>query len=125
MPISILKPELLSCRRLAHLARAMLVRFPDDNLVTGYLLNARVVDGRLEGHLYKHLWRVRRDGLWITTGEIAGITEYSGCCWVVRTNDDDLYVVADFHPHGGRQSLRYLAEQFESAARTGSRWCVH
>ncbi|MBV2132394.1 hypothetical protein KRX52_06205 [Pseudomonas sp. MAP12] len=124
MPTDVLSPEMLTCRQLSHLARAMLVRFPDDYLVTGFLLNARITHRCLEGHLYKDRWRWHVDGVWITTAEIAELTERYGR-WVIRTMDGEIYVVADFHAHGGRKSLRYLVEQFDSAAQTGSLWCVH
>lgn len=124
MPIDVLEKGMLTYRQLAHLAKAMLVRFPDDYLVTGFLLNARIAHYCLEGHLYKDRWRCRCDGAWITTAEIAELTERYGC-WVIRTMDSDIYVVADFHAHGGRKSLRCLVEQFDSAAQTGSHWCVH
>lgn len=44
--------------------------------------------------------------------------------WAIKTGGEDLFVIASF-ARGGRQSLENLAEKFEAARLSHSRWHLH
>ena len=108
--------------KMKRLAVAMLERFPD--FVCGYLVNARVSCVCLVGQVYRDIYNCFSDGELITTAEIKEITQY-GRRWLIKTKHDECYVIVTFHPHGGRQSLLHLADQFQSASLAKSNWTHH
>ncbi|MEZ3187793.1 hypothetical protein HZR81_23260 [Pseudomonas sp. LM13] len=44
--------------------------------------------------------------------------------WMLKTRDDEFFVIASF-ARGGRQSIENLAEKFEAARLSHSLWHVH
>lgn len=114
---------MLSNAKLARLAKAMLEPFPD--VVSGYLTDARIDRGCVVGRIYKDIVGRYANGALIRSDEIFELQLYGRQRWLVKTLGYGCYVIVDFHPHGGRQSLMQLAEMYESAAILHSRWPLH
>ncbi|MFZ3186157.1 MAG: hypothetical protein WA173_18680 [Pseudomonas sp.] len=111
----------LSQYKARMLLEALLLEFPS-LVVTGYLVDARIACECAQGLVYKG-WG-RRNGEFITTGQIVEILQYDGR-WLLNTIDMDWLVVVNFHPRGGRRSLTFLVDLLQSAALAGSEYCWH
>ncbi len=107
-------------RKMALLAAAMLEDFPD--LVSGYVVDARIESLHLTGNVFKAFGY--RNGESLVSTEIMQIMHFSPYRWAIKTGDDDFFVIASF-ARGGRQSVESLAEKFDAARLTQSRWHVH
>lgn len=107
-------------RKMAMLAAAMLEDFPD--LVSGYVVDARVESLKLTGNLFKAFGY--QNGAYLVSTEIMQIMHLSPDRWMVKTLDDECFVIANF-ARGGRQSVVNLAEKFDAARLSHSRWHVH
>lgn len=107
-------------RKMAMLAAAMIEDFPE--LVSGYVIDARIDSLLLKGNVFKAFGY--RNGACLVTTEIMQITHFSPDRWMVKTLDDDFFVIASF-ARGGRQSVENLAEKFEAARLSHSRWHLH
>ncbi len=107
-------------RKMAMLAAAMIEDFPD--LVSGYVVDARIESLQLEGNVFKAFGY--RNGARMISSEIMQIMLFSPDRWMLKTRDDEFFVIASF-ARGGRQSLENLADKFEAARLLHSRWHVH
>lgn len=110
---------MLTLLKKAKLADALLDDYPE--VITGYIVDAKVVSGCLVGEAYK-TWGYSR-GEKLITGSITQIIEY-GSRWLIKTREQDCLVVVNFS-RGGRQSLLHLIELFQTARLAQSRWCIH
>lgn len=90
-----------------RLAKAF--NYPFDEPVTAYLTEVVVVACCGFGVMYRHSkadpFGRFLDGHRLRTSDILR-AEKHGPFWVLRTRSGSFYVVASFHPHGGRQSLQ-------------------
>ena len=107
-------------RKMAVLAAAMIEDFP--NLVSGYVVDARIKSLYLTGRVFKAFGY--RNGECLDSTEISQIMHFSPDRWAIKTGGEDLFVIASF-ARGGRQSLENLAEKFEAARLSHSRWHLH
>jgi hypothetical protein len=107
-------------RKMALLAAAMIEDFPD--LVSGYVVDARIESLQLTGNVFKAFGY--RNGACLVSTVITQIMHFSPDRWVIKTGGDDFFVIASF-ARGGRQSVENLAEKFEAARLSHSRWHVH
>jgi len=110
---------MLTLVKKAKLADALLDDYPE--VITGYVVDAKVVSGCLVGVAYK-AWGYAA-GEKLISGSITQIIEY-GPRWLIKTGEQDCLVVVNF-AHGGRQSLLHLVDLFSTARIAHSRWCMH
>ncbi|MCP3430657.1 hypothetical protein [Stutzerimonas stutzeri] len=103
-----------------RLVDALLERYPDE-MITGYVMNARIVSACLVGRVYQ-AWGYAQ-GERLVSGAITQIIRYERR-WLVKTSERDSLLIVNFAP-GGRRSLLHLAGLFETAQLTHSRWCLH
>ena len=103
-----------------RLVDALLERYPDE-MITGYVMNARIVSACLVGRVYQ-AWGYAQ-GERLVSGAITQIIRYERR-WLVKTSERDSLLIVNFAP-GGRRSLLHLAGLFETALLTHSRWCLH
>jgi hypothetical protein len=102
------------------LADALLENYPDE-VITGYVMNACLVSGSLIGNAYK-TWGYAL-GERLVSGAVTEIIQYEHR-WLIKTREHDCLVIVNFAP-GGRRSLSYLIDLFQSARLAQSRWCLH
>lgn len=107
-------------RKMALLAAAMLEEFTD--LVSGYVVDARVESLNLTGRVFKAFGY--RNGACLVSTEIAQLMHFLPDRWAIKTDADDFFVIASFAPRG-RQSVENLAEKFEAARLSHSQWHLH
>ncbi len=107
-------------RKMAMLAAAMLEDFPE--VISGYVVDARIESLHLNGNVFKALGY--RNGEFLVSTEIMQIMLFSPDRWMLKTRDDEFFVIASF-ARGGRQSIENLAEKFEAAWLSHSLWHVH
>ncbi len=107
-------------RKMALLAAAMLEDFPE--IISGYVIDARIESLCLTGAAFKAFGYP--NGAHLVTTEIMQVTHFSPNRWMIKTRDDDCFVIASF-AHGGRQSMQILADKFEAAHLSQSNWCLH
>ncbi len=100
---------MLTLVKKAKLADALLDDYPE--VITGYVVDAKVVSGCLVGVAYK-AWGYAA-GEKLISGSITQIIEY-GPRWLIKTGDQDCLVVVNFS-RGGRQSLLHLINLFVTA----------
>ena len=105
----------------ARLADALLERHTDE-VITGFVIDARVITGCLVGQVYKMYGYA--DGERLVSGEISEIAQLSSGRWLVKTRELDCLSIVNFGP-GGRQSLLHLIDLFDSARLAQSRRCLH
>lgn len=105
----------------ARLADALLERHTDE-VITGFVIDARVITGCLVGQVYKMYGYA--DGERLVSGEISEIAQLSSGRWLVKTRELDCLSIVNFGP-GGRQSLLHLVDLFSTARIAHSRWCMH
>lgn len=90
-----------------RLAEALNYRFGEP--VTAYLTNAKIVSccciGVMHRHIKADLSGRFQDGHRVRTSDIRQAIQH-GAFWVLRTLSGSFYVIASFHPQGGRQSLQ-------------------
>lgn len=110
---------MLTLLKKAKLADALLDDYPE--VITGYVVDAKVVSGCLVGVDYK-TWGYAR-GEKLISGSITQVIEY-GQRWLIKTGEQDCLVVVNFS-RGGRQSLLHLIDLFDSARLAHSRRCLH
>ncbi|MBS9725035.1 hypothetical protein [Stutzerimonas stutzeri] len=103
-----------------RLVDALLERYPDE-IVTGYVMNARIVSVCLVGEAYQ-TWGYAQ-GERLVSGAITQIIQYERR-WLVKTTESDCFLIVNFAP-GGRRSLLHLVALFETAQLAGSRWHLH
>lgn len=103
-----------------RLVDALLERYPDE-VITGYVVNARIVSACLVGTVYQ-TWGYAQ-GERLISGAITQIIQYERR-WLIKTIDGDCLSIVSFAP-GGRRSLLHLTALFETAALAHSRWCLH
>lgn len=113
--------RLLTPRKKIMLLAAMLEDYPDFR-ITGYVVDAFVSSYCLLGGIYKSVSHC--DGAPLLTEEISKVIEFKNR-YLIETVNGERWCVANFHPHGGRRTLKFLISLFESGAMTGSRYCVH
>tara|TARA_R110000868_G_scaffold326528_2_gene587538 strand:- start:4182 stop:4517 length:336 start_codon:yes stop_codon:yes gene_type:complete len=111
---------MLTLSQKARLADALLENYPDE-LITGYVMDARIAAGCLTGNAYK-TWGYAL-GEPIVSGAITEIMQYERR-WLIKTREHDCLVVVNF-ARGGRQALLHLVDLFQTARLSHSRWCVH
>ncbi len=104
----------------ARLADALLENYPDE-LITGYVTDARIAAGCLVGSAYK-AWSYAL-GEPMISGAITEVMQYERR-WLIKTREHDCWVIVNF-ARGGRQSLLHIIELFQTARLAQSRWCVH
>lgn len=104
----------------ALLADAWLEDYPDE-VITGYVIDARVIAGCLVGTAYK-TWGYMK-GEHLVSGEITTIVKFDKR-WLIKTRENDCLVVVNFS-RGGRRSLLHLVDLFQSAEMAHSRFQVH
>lgn len=111
---------MLSPRKSQLLLAALLEDYPDE-ILTGYIVDAQVERYSLIGTVYKspYHWDGER-----ITAEIDAVRDY-GHRYLVHANHYDCFVIVNFHQHGGRQSMTLTIDQFECAARVGSKFNSH
>ncbi len=107
-------------RKMAMLAVAMIEDYQE--VISGYIVDARIESLCLSGTAFKTFGYP--NGSHLVTTEIMQVTLYFPSRWVVKTRDDESYVIASF-ARGGRQSLVTLAEKFEAAQLVHSQWNMH
>lgn len=112
---------MLTSSQKARLADALLENYPDE-LITGYVMDARIAAGCLTGGAYK-AWGYALGELMIS-GAITEITQYETGRWLVKTRELDCLVVVNF-ARGGRQALLHLVDLFQTARLAHSGWCIH
>lgn len=110
---------MLTLVKKAKLADALLDDYPE--VITGYVVDAKVVSGCLVGVAYK-AWGYAA-GEKLISGSITQIIEY-GPRWLIKTGDQDCLVVVNFS-RGGRQSLLHLINLFVTGRVAPSHWRVH
>ena len=110
---------MLTLLKKAQLADALLDDYPE--VVTGFIVDAKVVAGCLVGAAYK-TWGYAR-GEKLISGSITQIID-CGSRWLIKTREQDCLVVVNFS-RGGRQSLLHLIDLFDSARLAHSRRCLH
>jgi hypothetical protein len=97
----------LSSYAARRLAQAIDYRFCKP--VTAYLTNATIVSCCGVGVMHRHVNAESsgrfQDGHRVRTSDILQ-AELHGSYWALRTLSGSFYVIASFHPHGGRQSLQ-------------------
>jgi hypothetical protein len=111
---------MLTLSQKARLADALLERYPDE-LITGYVIDARIAAGCLVGAVYK-AWGYAL-GEPIISGAITEIMQYDRR-WLIKTREHDCLVVVNF-ARGGRQALLHLVDLFQTARLAQSGWCIH
>jgi hypothetical protein len=111
---------MLTLSQKARLADALLENYPDE-LITGYVMDARIAAGCLTGNAYK-AW-----GYALGEPIVSGaITEIIQCerRWLIKTREYDCWVIVSF-ARRGRQSLLHLIDLFQTARLSHSCWYVH
>ena len=90
-----------------RLAEAL--NYPFGEPVTAYLTDAVIVSCCGFGVMHRHVKAEPsgrfQDGHRLRTSDVLR-AEKHGAFWGLRTRSGSFYVVASFHPHGGRQSLQ-------------------
>lgn len=110
---------MLTLVKKAKLADALLDDYPE--VITGYVVDAKVVSGCLVGVAYK-AWGYAA-GEKLISGSITQIIEY-GPRWLIKTGEQDCLVVVNFS-RGGRQSLLHLINLFVTARVVPLHWRLH
>lgn len=110
---------MLKPKKMAMLARAMLDDFPE--LVSGYIVDAGIASCCLTGFAFKAFGYA--NGERFVSDEIMELIHYDSKRWLVRTRDNDCFVIVCF-ARGGRQSLMHLVDVFHTAHLAQSRWCL-
>ncbi len=111
---------MLTLSQKARLADALLEHYPDE-LITGYVTDARIAAGCLVGFAYK-AWGYAL-GESMISGAITEIMQYDRR-WLIKTREHDCLVVVNF-ARGGRQALLHLVDLFQTARLAQSGWCIH
>lgn len=111
---------MLTLSQKARLADALLETYPDE-LITGYVTDARIAAGCLVGSAYKA--RGYALGESMISGAITEIMQYDRR-WLIKTREHDCWVIVSF-ARRGRQSLLHLIDLFQTARLSHSCWCVH
>lgn len=111
---------MLTLSQKARLADALLENYPDE-LITGYVMDARIAAGCLTGDAYK-AWSYGL-GERMISGAITEIIKYDRR-WLIKTREHDCWVIVSF-ARRGRQSLLHLIDLFQTASLSHSHWCVH
>lgn len=110
---------MLTLVKKAKLADALIDDYPE--VITGYIVDAKVVSGCLVGEAYK-TWGYAR-GEKLISSSITQVIEY-GHRWLIKTGEQDCLVVVNFS-RGGRQSLLHLINLFVTGRVAPSHWRVH
>jgi len=103
-----------------RLVDALLERYPDE-VITGYVMSARIVSACLVGKVYQAWGYGQGDRL--VSGAITRIIQYERR-WLIETTEGDCLAIVSFAP-GGRRSLLHLAGLFETAQLARSPWRLH
>lgn len=111
---------MLTLSQKARLADALLENYPDE-LITGYVTDARIAAGCLVGSAYK-AWGYAL-GEHMISGAITEIMQYERR-WLIKTREHDRLMIVNF-ARGGRQSLLQLIDLFQTARLAQSGWCIH
>ncbi|WP_336353101.1 hypothetical protein [Pseudomonas atacamensis] len=112
---------MLTDRKVRMLLSALLESYPEQ-WITGYLLDAYISSYCVIGTVYKSL--EYRDGALILSEPISQVLEYQHR-YLIEISDRERFLIVNFHTHGGRKSLTHLLSLFSTAARLGSRYCLH
>lgn len=110
---------MLTLRKKARLADALLDDYGE--VITGYIVDAKIVAGCLVGDAYK-AWG-HDEGAQLISGSITEVIEYDRR-WLVKTQELECLVIVNF-ASGGRRALLHLINLFETAQLARSRWCLH
>ncbi|MCK8668202.1 hypothetical protein M1M11_25300 [Pseudomonas azerbaijanoccidens] len=102
------------------LVNAMLENYPE-YVITGYLMDVYISSYCAIGHVYKSVGY--QNGALMLSEEISKVVEYDRR-YLIETVDGERLLLVNFHPCGGRKSLKFLLELFTSGAMSGSRYCV-
>ena len=105
----------------ARLADALLERHADE-VITGFVVDARVITGCLVGQVYKMFGYA--DGERFISGAITEIAQLSSGRWLVKTCELDCLSIVNFCP-GGRQTLLHLVNLFVTARVTPAHLRLH
>lgn len=101
---------MLTTHKKLLLLDALLEYYPDE-IITGYLVDARVSCNTVVGHAYKALGY--GEGELLRSGEIRWVVQYEKR-WLIRTREYDCLVIVNFAP-GGRQALMHLIDLYQTA----------
>lgn len=101
---------MLTMHKRLMLLDALLECYPDE-IITGYLVDARVSCNTVVGHAYKALGY--REGEFLHSGEIREVIQYQHR-WLIRARGYDCLVIVNFAP-GGRQALMHLIDLYQTA----------
>jgi hypothetical protein len=112
---------MLSPRKTEMLLTALLEMYPEHR-ISGYLMDVSICCGCLVGTVYKHY--EYQDGALFLSEAVTQILAYDRR-YLIETADHQCFLAVNFHTHGGRQSLEHLLTLFKTAARLGSRYCLH
>jgi hypothetical protein len=110
---------MLTTHKRLMLLSALLEDYPDE-VVTGYLVDAQISCNTVVGRAYKVFGY--GEGELLRSGEIREVIEYEHR-WLIKTWEHDCLVIVNF-ARGGRQSLLYLIDLFETARLAQSHWCL-
>lgn len=101
---------MLTTRKKLLLLDALLESYPDE-VITGYLVDARVSCNTVVGRAYKSLGY--GEGELLRSGEIREVIQYQHR-WLIRARGHDCLVIVNFAP-GGRQALMHLIDLYQTA----------
>lgn len=110
---------MLTTHKKLLLLNALLELYPDE-VITGYLVDAQISCNTVVGRAYKAFGY--GEGELLCSGEIREVIEYEHR-WLIKTREHDCLVIVNF-ARGGRQSLLYLIDLFETARLAQSHWCL-
>lgn len=108
---------MLTTHKRLLLLDALLESYPEE-VITGYLVDAKVTCNTVVGRAYKALGY--GEGELFFSGEIREVIEYEHR-WLIKTREHDCLVIVNFAP-GGRQSLMHLIDLYQTARLLRSRW---
>lgn len=114
------EPAILTPRKSQLLLNALLREYTGV-IVTGFILDAHIQNCCLVGRVYKSPSHANGERVIVEIREVVDFGVY----YLVHSGRHDSFVIAHFHPRGGRRAMRHMLAMFEGAAQLGSKFTCH